>query len=205
MLKLPGVRSTRPSGDSAAAHSSLVVVLPFEPVTPTTSPRNSARTARASWPSAARGSSTAMIAAAGTPRRQPAVARDDDGRGARRRRLRREREPVDALARQREEELPGLHGAAVGGRARERAVAGAHLQQAAVHRAHGEARCGRRAALHAGSASAAAASSRSSKCSRVDADDLVVLVPLAGDQQHVAAARGAAARRIAVRRSTSTW
>jgi len=36
LLKLPSVFNTGPSGRSAAANSSLVLVLPTEPVTPTT-------------------------------------------------------------------------------------------------------------------------------------------------------------------------
>ncbi len=72
VLKLPGVRSDAPSGRSAAAQSSLVVVLPFEPVIATTRPANPSRTARARSPSARRGSSTAITARsaqpAGTPR-----------------------------------------------------------------------------------------------------------------------------------------
>ncbi len=38
VFRLPWVRSTWPAGESAAAMSSLVVVFPLEPVTPTTRP-----------------------------------------------------------------------------------------------------------------------------------------------------------------------
>ena len=76
VLKLPGVRSTSPelcpperARSSAAATSSLVVVLPFDPVMPTTCPRNFARTARARSASARRGSSTAMTGHVAATRR----------------------------------------------------------------------------------------------------------------------------------------
>jgi hypothetical protein len=76
VLRFPAVRSTdrAPSRApvNAAAHSSFVVVLPFEPVTPMTLPAKRARAARARSPSAVRASATPMTGTpaqpAGTPR-----------------------------------------------------------------------------------------------------------------------------------------
>src|SRR6185503_19338353 len=99
--------------------------------------------------------------------RQAALGGDHHPGGPRGDRLGREIEPDDPLSREREEELLGLDGAAVGGGAAERRSR-AGLQDRPRDRPNGEVEGTSRGA-HAlpPAARAAAASSRSSKCSRV--------------------------------------
>jgi hypothetical protein len=99
----------------------------------------------------------------GAAGRRSTLARDDDAGRTGRDRGRREVEAVDALAREREEELAGDDRSIVGRRARKGRSARARLHDRAAHRARRPVDRSRRGRRHDAAASAAAASSRSSK------------------------------------------